>query len=44
MKGAGEPTLDYEDALGGMMDLSRSDIWGGKLGQKHLEFEMTHRL
>lgn len=45
MKGAGEPTWDYEDALGdGMMDLSRSDIWGGKRGQEHLEFELAHRL
>ena len=45
MKGAGEPTWDYEDALGGgMMDLSRLDIWGGKRGQEHLEFEMAHRL
>ncbi|KAF8119575.1 hypothetical protein EV363DRAFT_1381539 [Boletus edulis] len=45
MKGAGEPTWDYEDALGGgMMDLSRRDVWGGKLGQEHLEFEMAHRL
>ena len=43
MKGAGEPTWDYEDALGdGMMDLSRRDIWGGNLGQEHLEFEKTH--
>ncbi|KAF8436607.1 hypothetical protein L210DRAFT_3548627 [Boletus edulis BED1] len=45
MKGVGEPTWDYEGALGdGMMDLSRQDIWGGKLGQEHLEFEMAHRL
>jgi hypothetical protein len=30
LKGAGETTWDYEDALGGgMMDLSRLDIWGG---------------
>ena len=36
---------DYEDALGGgMMDLSRRNIWGGTLGRKHLEFEMAHRL
>jgi hypothetical protein len=45
MKGVGEPTWDYEDALGGgMMDLSRLDIWGGQRGQEHLEFEMAHRL
>ncbi|KAH9164219.1 hypothetical protein EDB89DRAFT_2078143 [Lactarius sanguifluus] len=45
MKGAGEPTWDHEDALGdGMMNLSRRDIWGGKLGKEHLEFEMAHRL
>lgn len=45
MKGAGEPTWDHEDALGGgMVDLSRQDIWGGKLGQEHFEFELAHRL
>ncbi|KAG6880199.1 hypothetical protein C0992_003863 [Termitomyces sp. T32_za158] len=33
MKGAGEPSWDYEDALGdGMMDLSRTDIWGSEEG------------
>jgi hypothetical protein len=45
MKGAAEPTWDYEDALGdGMIDLSRQDIWGTKEGRAHLEFEMAHRL
>lgn len=45
MKGAGEPSWDFEDALGdGSMDLSRQDIWGGVLGKAHLEFEMAHRL
>ena len=45
MKGAGEPTWDHEDALGGgRMDLSRQDIWGGTTGRQHLEFELTHRL
>jgi len=46
MKGAGEPVWDHEDALGGggMMDLSRADIWSGKSGREHLEFEMAHRL
>ena len=45
MKGAGEPTWDYEDALGGgSVDLSRIDLWGGKSGKAHLEFEMAHRL
>jgi len=45
MKGAGEPTWDYEDALGGGgMDLSRLDVWGGTTGQQHLEFELAHRL
>jgi hypothetical protein len=44
MKGAGEPTWDFEDALGGgRMDLS-NDLWGGKEGQAHFEFEMAHRL
>ncbi|KAH9059680.1 hypothetical protein EDB87DRAFT_1562946, partial [Lactarius vividus] len=41
MKGAGEPTWTLGD---GAMDLSRLDIWGGKLGKEHLEFEMAHRL
>jgi hypothetical protein len=45
MKGTGEPTWYYEDAIGGgMMDLSRLDLWGGEEGQAHLEFEMAHRL
>jgi hypothetical protein len=44
MKGEGEPTWDHEDALGDGIDLSRRDIWGGKLGQEHLEFEMADRL
>jgi hypothetical protein len=44
MKGAGEPTWGYENALGDEMDLSRQDIWGGNLGQEHLEFGMAHRL
>ncbi|KIM78629.1 hypothetical protein PILCRDRAFT_824264 [Piloderma croceum F 1598] len=44
MKGAGEPTWDYEIALGGgRMDLS-SNLWDGKEGQAHFEFEMVHRL
>jgi hypothetical protein len=42
MKGASEPTWDYEDALGdGMMDLSRLDIWGGKSGQLRHGFNHT---
>jgi len=45
MKGAGEPTWDHEEALdGGMMDLSRRDIWGGTTGREHLEYELAHRL
>ena len=44
MKSAGEPTWDYAIALdGGRMDLS-SDLWDGKEGQAHFEFEMVHRL
>lgn len=43
MKGTGEPNWDYEEALSSM-DLSRLDIWGGKRGQEHLEFEIAHRL
>ena len=44
MKGGGEPTWDYEDALGdGRMDLSRLDVWGGEEGRQHLEFELAHR-
>jgi hypothetical protein len=42
MKGAGDPTWDYEDALG-RMDLP-IDLWGSKEGQAHFEFEMAHRL
>jgi hypothetical protein len=45
MKGTRQSTWDYEDAFdGGMIDLSRLDLWGGKEGQAHLEFEMAHRL
>jgi len=45
MKGAAEPTWDYEDALGGgSVDLSNMNIWGGESGKAHLEFEMAHRL
>lgn len=45
MKGGGETRWDYYEALGdGMLDLSRLDIWGGKRGQGHLEFELAHRL
>ena len=45
MNGTGEPTWDYEDALGdGKMDLSRLDIWGGKNVRDHLEFEIAYRL
>jgi len=45
MKGEGEPRWDYYKALGdGMLDLSRLDVWGGKRGQGHLEFELAHRL
>lgn len=44
MKGTGESTWDYELALGGgRMDLS-SNLWDGKEGQAHFEFEMVHRL
>ncbi|EDR14707.1 uncharacterized protein LACBIDRAFT_305635 [Laccaria bicolor S238N-H82] len=35
MKGAGEPTSDYEDALGdGGFDSSRQDFWGDAQGRK----------
>ena len=45
MKGVGDTTWDYENALGdGLMDLSRDDIWGGELGKVHFEFEMAERL
>jgi hypothetical protein len=44
MKGAGEPNWDYEDAFDdGRIDMSR-DIWKGKEGQAHFEFEMANRL
>jgi len=45
MKGTGERNWDREDALGsGMLDLSRSDIWGDTTGRKHLEYELAYRL
>ena len=45
MKGAAEPTWDYEDALGGgSMDLSKQEVWGGESGKAHFEFEMADRL
>ncbi|KAF8531012.1 hypothetical protein JB92DRAFT_3139171 [Gautieria morchelliformis] len=44
MKGAGEPTWDYEEAFdGGRVDLS-NNVWSGKEGQVHFEFEMANRL
>jgi hypothetical protein len=44
MKGAAEPTWDYEDTFGdGSMDLSR-EVWASESGKQHLEFEMAHRL
>lgn len=44
MKGSGETTWDHEEALGGGVDLSRQDIWGGTTGREHLEYELAHRL
>jgi hypothetical protein len=45
MKGAAEPTWDYEDTLGGgSMDLSKGEVWGSESGKEHFEFEMAHRL
>ena len=45
MKGAAEPTWDYEDTFGdGSMDLSKTAVWGGQTGKAHFEFEMAHRL
>ena len=45
MKGAGEPTWDYEDALGGgAFDLSREEIWGSAEGKEQLELEILDRL
>ncbi|KAG6895605.1 hypothetical protein C0993_009384, partial [Termitomyces sp. T159_Od127] len=42
--GAGEPSWDFEDALGnGHVDLLRADVWGGEEGWAHLEFELAHR-
>ena len=44
-KGAGEPTWDYDEAIGGgTHDLSNTDLWGGEVGKKRLEFELSHRL
>jgi len=45
MKGAVEPTWDYEATFGeGAMDLSNQTVWGSKSGQAHFEFEVAHRL
>ena len=46
MKGVGEPTRDYGDALGdsGGFDLSRQDIWGDAEGKERLEVELSNRL
>lgn len=45
MKGAGEPTWDYEDAFSdGGFDLSRHEIWGSVEGKERLELEIFDRL
>ena len=45
MKGAGEPTWDYEDNIGdGAFDLSRHKIWGNIEGKEELELECADRL
>jgi hypothetical protein len=45
MKGAGEPTWDYEDNLGdGAFDLSRHEVWGNIEGQERLELVLADRL
>ena len=45
MKGAGEPTWDYEDNLSdGAFDLSRQEIWGNSEGRERLELELADRL
>ena len=45
MKGAGEPTWDYDDALGdGVFGLSRGEIWGSAEGKERLELEISDRL
>jgi len=45
MKGAGEPTWDYEDTFGdGAFDLSRRQIWGSDEGKECLELELANRL
>ncbi|KAK2459286.1 hypothetical protein APHAL10511_008707 [Amanita phalloides] len=45
MKGAGEPTWDYEDAFGdGAFDLSNQDLWGSAEGKERLELEFVDRL
>jgi hypothetical protein len=44
MKGAGEPTWDYEETFGeGAMDLSK-DVWASEFGKAHLEYEFADRL
>jgi len=45
MKGAREPTWDYDDAFGdGAFDLSRQEVWGGDEGKLRLELEISDRL
>ncbi|KAK2462179.1 hypothetical protein APHAL10511_005811 [Amanita phalloides] len=45
IKGAGEPTWDYEEAFGdGSFDLSNQDIWGNAEGKERLELEFADRL
>lgn len=45
VKGAGEPTWDYEDAFSdGGFDLSRQEIWGSVEGKERLELEFFDRL
>ncbi|KAF8344762.1 hypothetical protein F5887DRAFT_885956, partial [Amanita rubescens] len=43
MKGEDELSWDYEEAFDDEIDLSK-DIWSGKQGKEHLEYELSCRL
>jgi hypothetical protein len=45
IKGAGEPTWDYENHLGGgSVDLTNDKVWGNEEGKERLELEFADRL
>jgi hypothetical protein len=45
VKGAGEPTWDYDEAFGdGAFDLSRQELWESAEAKERLELELSERL